>query len=372
MSFLQRRQDPGTDAPVDPSVCTMDETANDWYGVRIASIFVILIGSLIGAALPIYLVRYRNSERMGFSKLAFFISKYFGTGVIVSTAFMHLISPANEILGKDCLKPLLGDYDWSMGIVLMTVMAMFFIEMIGAWFENRSNNKAGHGHGHGDALAVSKKSDEEDGSLNKEATGTGVKEAAAPAAGGMPSNIRGEDHLGHGRAHNEGDSHLAFAGKMTSIVILEAGVILHSIFIGLTLAVSSEFIILFVVLVFHQTFEGLGLGSRLATFEWPADKRRWTPWIFALMYGLTTPIAIAAGLGVKDALQAAPTTRYMVEGISNAISGGILLYTGLVELLAHEFIFNPEMDRASLRYKLFAFGCIAAGAGLMALLAKWA
>ncbi|TLS31372.1 hypothetical protein PpBr36_03430 [Pyricularia pennisetigena] len=370
MSFLQRRQDPGTDvpAPADPAVCTMDETANDWYGVRIASIFVILIGSLLGAVIPIYLVRYRNNERMGFSKLAFFISKYFGTGVIVSTAFMHLISPANEILGMACLKPILGDYDWSMGIVLMTVMAMFFIEMIGAWYENRSNHEVGHG----EALAASKKSDEEHGSLNKETTDAGVQEAGAPSAGGMPSNLRGEDHLGHGRAHGEGDSHLAFAGKMTSIVILEAGVILHSIFIGLTLAVSSEFIILFVVLVFHQTFEGLGLGSRLATFEWPADKRRWTPWMFAVLYGLTTPIAIAAGLGVKDALQAAPTTRYMVEGISNAISGGILIYTGLVELLAHEFIFNPEMDRASLRYKLFAFGCIAAGAGLMALLAKWA
>ncbi|KAI6345777.1 hypothetical protein MCOR25_011020 [Pyricularia grisea] len=365
MSFLQRRQDPGT---ADPAVCTMDETANDWYGVRIASIFVILVGSLLGAAIPIYLVRYRNSDRMGFSKLAFFVSKYFGTGVIVSTAFMHLISPADEILGMDCLKPLLGDYDWSMAIVLMTVMAMFFIEMIGAWFENRSSDKAGHGH----ALAPSKKTDEEDGSLNKEVTGTGVKEAGNPTASGMPSNIRGEDHLGHGRAHNEGDSHVAFAGKMTSMIILEAGVILHSVFIGLTLAVSSEFIVLFVVLVFHQTFEGLGLGSRLATFDWPADKRRWTPWIFALLYGLTTPIAIAVGLSVKNALEAAPTTRYMVEGISNAISGGILLYTGLVELLAHEFIFNPEMDRASLRYKLFAFGCIAAGAGLMALLANWA
>lgn len=40
---------------------------------------------------------------------------------------------------------------------------------------------------------------------------------------------------------------------MTAIFILEFGVIFHSIFIGLTLAVAGdEFITLYVVLVFHQ------------------------------------------------------------------------------------------------------------------------
>jgi solute carrier family 39 (zinc transporter), member 1/2/3 len=50
-----------------------------------------------------------------------------------------------------------------------------------------------------------------------------------------------------------------FTAQMTAIFILEFGVIFHSIFIGLTLALSGEeFRTLYVVLVFHQTFEGLG------------------------------------------------------------------------------------------------------------------
>ncbi|KAL8371180.1 hypothetical protein RB595_001159 [Gaeumannomyces hyphopodioides] len=375
---LLRRQADGTAPDASASTtCQADEVDNEWTQLRIASIFIILIGSLLGALFPIWLSRSRSSG-VGFFKLAFFISKYFGAGVIVSTAFMHLISPANEILGKDCLQDLLHGYDWSMAIVLMTVMTMFLVELLASWFETKklaADNKAPYD--------ASKKRDVEAVSLDgspstaHEGSGRSVTEEPkeglvvpeAPAASCAPG---AGDHLGHGRKHVEGDSHVAYAGKMTSIIILEAGVLLHSVFIGLTLAVASQFVVLFVVLVFHQTFEGLGLGSRLATFDWPADRRRWTPWVFGVLYGLTTPVAIAAGLGVKEALARDPTTRFMVEGICNAVSGGILLYTGVVELLAHEFMFNPAMDQASIQYKLMAFGCMSLGAGLMALLAKWA
>jgi hypothetical protein len=64
-----------------------------------------------------------------------------------------------------------------------------------------------------------------------------------------------------------------YAAEMTAIFILEFGVVFHSIFVGLTLAVAgAEFPTLYVVLVFHQTFEGLGLGSRLAVTPWPKSK----------------------------------------------------------------------------------------------------
>lgn len=74
----------------------------------------------------------------------------------------------------------------------------------------------------------------------------------------------GEDHLGHSREHQDNSDvesnwaelgHLpeSYAAQMTAIFILEFGVIFHSIFIGLTLAVAGdEFITLYVVLVFHQ------------------------------------------------------------------------------------------------------------------------
>ena len=159
---------------------------------------------------------------------------------------------------------------------------------------------------------------------------------------------------------------------MTAIFILEFGVIFHSIFIGLTLAVAgSNFNVLYIVLVFHQTFEGLGLGSRLATADWPRSKW-WMPWILGGAYGITTPIAIAIGLSVSATFAPNSQKTLIVNGIFDSISAGILIYTGLVELMAHEFMFNPEMRKSSIKMMLFAYFCMCIGAGLMALLGKWA
>ncbi len=81
---------------------------------------------------------------------------------------------------------------------------------------------------------------------------------------------------------------------------------------------------------------------------------------------------MAIGLGVMQSLADNAARSQLVNGVFDAISAGILLYTGLVELLAHEFMFNNEMRLASLRVQMCAFSCVAAGAGLMALLGKWA
>ena len=54
------------------------------------------------------------------------------------------------------------------------------------------------------------------------------------------------------------------------------GVVVHSVIIGLTLAVTDEFSTLFVVIIFHQTFEGLGLGTRLAQMPLP-HRLNWVP-----------------------------------------------------------------------------------------------
>jgi zinc transporter 1/2/3 len=179
----------------------------------------------------------------------------------------------------------------------------------------------------------------------------------------------GEDHLGHQRDHDHDEN---FAAEMTALFILEFGVIFHSIFIGLTLAVTGEnFKILYIVLAFHQTFEGLGLGSRLATADWPA-KKWWMPWILGSAFGLTTPIAIAIGLGVHSSFDPNSSSTLITQGIFDSISAGILIYTGLVELMAHEFMFNPEIRKANMGMVMAAFGSMCFGSLVMAILGKWA
>lgn len=118
-------------------------------------------------------------------------------------------------------------------------------------------------------------------------------------------------------------------------------------------------------------FEGLGVGSRLAYLKLPT-KYRYIPYVGSFLYGITTPIGIAVGLGIRTTYNPGSTEATLVSGILDSLSAGILLYTGFVELLAHEFLFNPEMRDASLGKLLYALACMMFGAGIMALLGKWA
>jgi zinc transporter 1/2/3 len=171
----------------------------------------------------------------------------------------------------------------------------------------------------------------------------------------------------------EGDSEArrnSFRQQIAAFLILEFGVIFHSVVIGLNLGVAGdEFDTLYPVLVFHQSFEGLGIGARMSAI--PFKPRSWLPWILCTAYGLTTPLAIAIGLGVRTTYNPNSYTANVVSGVLDATSAGILIYTGLVELLARDFLFNPMRSKDNRRLA-FMVVCVLLGAGLMALLGKWA
>lgn len=118
-------------------------------------------------------------------------------------------------------------------------------------------------------------------------------------------------------------------------------------------------------------FEGLGLGSRLAFLSLP-PRYTWVPYVASILYSCMTPLGIAIGLGVRTTYNPSSTTASIVSGTLDALSAGVLLYTGLVELLAHEFLFNPKMHQASTGKIIYACSCIMVGAAIMALLGKWA
>lgn len=126
------------------------------------------------------------------------------------------------------------------------------------------------------------------------------------------------------------------------VALLETGIVLHSFIIGLTLAVNAQFYTIFIVLIFHQMFEGLGLGSRLAVLPLPS-RLNWVPFAAGIFYASITPLGIAVGLGIRNTYNPNSGTANIVSGVLDSLSAGVLIYTGLVELIAHEFIFNKEM-----------------------------
>ncbi|KAI5262142.1 ZIP zinc/iron transport family [Aureobasidium subglaciale] len=373
------------------SACPGNNEFDGRMGVRISAIFVIGICSLFATWFPVFAARHRG---VGVPDWAFFIAKYFGSGVIIATAFIHLLAPAHEALDNECLTGPIRDYSWVEGIVLMTIMVLFFVELMTMRYA-----KFGHSHEHdethehADELGIKPEpftdgktpdvSDESDHAYEMHAGRVSTSTAQCPTT----PHARGDDHLGHARSHVDNEISVgwteaqkqasglvteSYAAQMTALFILEFGVIFHSIFIGLTLAVSGpEFATLYVVLVFHQSFEGLGLGTRLAAVPWPESKR-WSPYLLGAGYAISTPIAIAIGLGVRQSFAPNSQTTLIANGVFDSISAGILIYTGLVELMAHEFMFSTYMQRASIKTVLTAFFVMCLGAALMALLGKWA
>ena len=128
--------------------------------------------------------------------------------------------------------------------------------------------------------------------------------------------------------------------------------------------------VLYIVLTFHQTFEGLGLGARLSLIPWPKGKALW-PYFLSAGYSLSTPVAIAIGIGVRRSFEPGSHRAMVISGVFDSVSAGILLYTGLVQLVAYDFFYSPGRP-SKLVEKLTAFGWVSLGAALMALLGNWA
>lgn len=156
-------------------------------------------------------------------------------------------------------------------------------------------------------------------------------------------------------------------------LLLEAGILFHSIFIGMALSVSvgPPFIILLIAISFHQTFEGLALGSRIAAItSFPPSSPK--PWLMALAYGTTTPVGQAIGIAVQGLYDPQGEMGLVMVGVMNAISSGLLLFAGLVELLAEDFLSDRSYEVLKGRRRLEACAAVVAGSLLMALVGAWA
>lgn len=92
----------------------------------------------------------------------------------------------------------------------------------------------------------------------------------------------------------------------------------------------------------------------------------------ALAYGATTPIGQAIGLGVHGLYDPAGEMGLLMVGIMNAISSGLLLFAGLVELLAEDFLSDRSYEVLMGRRRLEACAAVVGGGLLMALVGAWA
>ena len=159
---------------------------------------------------------------------------------------------------------------------------------------------------------------------------------------------------------------------MLQCMLLEAGILFHSVFIGMAVSVATgpPFVVFLIAIAFHQTFEGLALGSRIAGVEFPRRSAR--PWLMVLAYGCTTPLGQAIGLAVHTMYDPRSQAGLLMVGFMNAISAGLLLFAGLVQLLAEDFLTDKSYRSLKGTQRRRAGLAVFTGATLMALVGAFA
>jgi len=291
--------------------------------LRIGSIFVLLVTSFIGVATP-SLVKGRNWKTVD---RVLYVGKFFGGGVITATGFVHIFPDAVQALSDPCLPEFFQAYSASAGLFAM--IAALFTHLVEYIAEEYS------------AASSSSKSDHD----SKE-----------------EHEVDTQQHQHHHFVESETSS--------VAVYILEAGIAVHSVIIGVDLGLTvEEFDSLFIALIFHQFFEGIGLGYKLSELK---SKLRIRSIINCLLYSFTTPLGVAIGIATHiNSTSSNYSTTVAVKGIMDAMAAGILIYVALVTLVAAEFK-TQAFRKLSIQQKCINFTALYFGAGLMALIGLWA
>ncbi|KAI5786631.1 Zinc/iron permease, partial [Pyronema domesticum] len=340
--------------------------------LHVIALFIILIQSIISCSFPLIV---KKVPQLRVPHHFLFLSRHFGTGVLIATAFVHLLPTAFTSLTDPCLP-----HFWNTGypamaglIAMISVFVVVSIEMPPN--RHRRSGSIGHqltrierGGSYKDAPSSSSSDndhsdhsdhdDEDDGATELQSLNTQPRKRSLSTARERRGRLTEEQQQ---------------KKNLLQVMLLEAGILFHSVFIGMALSVAtgSNFIVLLIAITFHQTFEGLALGSRISSITlFPA--RSWKPWLMCLAYGTTTPIGQAIGLLTRHLYDPQSQTGLLMVGIMNAISSGLLLFAGLVELLAEDFLSDESYVVLTGRRRIEACLAVMGGALGMALVGAWA
>ncbi|KAK4488021.1 hypothetical protein RD792_003761 [Penstemon davidsonii] len=310
--------------------------------LKIIAIFSILIASIIGVGLPLVT---RSIPALSPERDLFVIVKAFAAGIILATGFMHVLPDSFDMLSSSCLKENpWHKFPFTGFLAMLSAIVTLMIDSMATSFYSQK-------HKGGVVLPESRGGDHE----------------MAVAGGGD----------GGGQSHFHGHHHGSKMGVVGSqllryrviAMVLELGIIVHSVVIGLSLGASNNTCTikgLVAALCFHQMFEGMGLGGCILQAEYKFVKKA----AMAFFFAVTTPFGIALGLALASTYKENSPRSLITVGLLNASSAGLLIYMALVDLLAADFM-GPKLQ-GSIKLQLKSFAAVLLGAGGMSLMAKWA
>ncbi|GFP96219.1 zinc transporter 1 [Phtheirospermum japonicum] len=299
---------------------------------KLAAIGSVLFAGGIGISIPIL---GRRFEILRPENDMFFMIKAFAAGVILATGFIHILPDAFRSLESPCLgENPWGKFPFSGFIAMMSAIGTLMVDTVATcYYKNTHFNKRVDAEDE-------EKGDEED------------------------------EHAGHGPVSvDETRASSELVRQRIISQVLELGIVVHSVIIGISLGASHSLDTikpLLFALSFHQFFEGMGLGGCISQAKFESL----TTTIMTLFFSLTTPVGIGVGIGISSVYKENGHIALIVEGVFNSASAGILIYMALVDLLAADFM-NSRME-SSVRLQLGSYASLLLGAGSMSFLAKWA
>ncbi|KAG6736087.1 hypothetical protein POTOM_061216 [Populus tomentosa] len=308
--------------------------------LKLISILIIFFTSIIGISSPVLLARYFHGKAL-YDK-ATLIIKCFAAGVILSTSLVHVLPDAYDAL-SDChvaSKHPWKDFPFAGLVTLIGVLLALLVDLAA------SARLEQHGQGHG----------------NGQYTVVGIQEE-------MVGKKESDKSV---KVEIMGEVDLVKEKQRLVSQVLEIGIIFHSVIIGVTMGMSQNKCTirpLVTALAFHQIFEGMGLGGCIAQAGFSFG----TVAYMCFMFAVTTPMGIVLGMIIfsMTGYDDSNPNALIMEGLLGSLSSGVLVYMGLVDLIAADFFHNKLMSSASWLKKA-SYIALALGSTSMSVLALWA
>eukprot|EP00250_Pteridium_aquilinum_P015276 c22488_g1_i1 orf=166-1323(-) len=367
--------------------------------LKVGAIVIILTACVAGVCMPLLGKLFKVFHPEG---NLFFVMKSFAAGVILATAYVHMLPDAFDSLSNPCL----AENPWAKfpfaGFISM--LATLFVLMIDFWattyYEKKHHKSGGFFDQHGGTIMsqtgkplpdahvdphMGKLTEISLHDVNMDGRGDHANSSDNLSMVSMHAHasshaILNADHGVHpGQQHAHGphshslmltvDEEYSQLRHRVISQVLELGIVAHSVIIGITLGTSESPCTirpLLAALTFHQFFEGMALGSCIAQ----AGYKRRASALMAFFFSVTTPVGIAIGIGIASSYNANSPKSLIVQGLFDSMSAGILLYMALVDLIAADFL--SKKLRSDLRLQLYTYTALFLGSGAMSIIAYWA
>ncbi|XP_060201052.1 fe(2+) transport protein 1-like [Lycium barbarum] len=311
---------------------------NEALKLKLVAIASILVTSMIGVCLPLF---SRTIPALQPDTNLFVLVKAFASGVILATGYMHVLPDSFDCLRSDCLQENpWRKFPFTTFVAMLSAILTLSVDSYAMSYFKKYKLESAEGNGGRDYVHNNVK---------------------------MESQNFDNSQV-HGEAKCDDKASQLLRYRVVAQV-LELGIIVHSVVIGLSMGASDNPCTirpLVAAICFHQLFEGMGLGGCILQVEYGMKMKA----ILVFFFSLTTPFGIALGIGLSNVYSENSPTALIVVGLLNAFSAGLLNYMALVDLLAADFMGTKLQN--NMKLQSWAYLAVLLGAGGMSVMAIWA